>query len=103
MVERFRDELGDWRIVLHSPYGMRVHAPWALAVGARVRERFGVDVNAVASDDGIVLRMPDTGDEPPGRRALRFEPAELAQLVTERRRRLGAVRRRDSASARPAR
>ncbi|MCC2319257.1 ATP-dependent helicase [Cellulomonas chengniuliangii] len=59
VVERFRDELGDWRIVLHSPYGARVHAPWALVVGARLRERFGVDVAALHSDDGIVLRLPD--------------------------------------------
>ncbi|KRE26312.1 ATP-dependent helicase [Agromyces sp. Soil535] len=84
VVERFRDELGDWRIVLHSPYGMRVHAPWALAAGARVQERFGVDANAVASDDGIVLRMPDTSDEPPGAELFAFEPAELAELVTLR-------------------
>ena len=83
VVERFRDELGDWRIVLHSPYGMRVHAPWALAAGARVRERSGVDANAVASDDGIVLRMPDTGDDPPGAELFAFEPTELAQLVTD--------------------
>ena len=62
---------------------MRVHAPWALAAGARVREQSGVDANAVASDDGIVLRMPDTGDEPPGAELFAFEPAELAQLVTE--------------------
>lgn len=84
VIERFRDELGDWRIVLHSPYGMRVHAPWALAAGARVQERFGVDANAVASDDGIILRMPDTSDEPPGAELFAFEPAELSQLVTER-------------------
>lgn len=83
VVERFRDELGDWRIVLHSPYGMRVHAPWALAIGARIQEELGVDANAVASDDGIVLRMPDTGDDPPGAELFTFEPAELAQLVTE--------------------
>jgi ATP-dependent Lhr-like helicase len=84
VIERFRDELGDWRIVLHSPYGMRVHAPWALAAGARVQERFGVDANAVASDDGIVLRMPDTSDDPPGAELFAFEAAELAELVTER-------------------
>jgi len=84
VIERFRDELGDWRIVLHSPYGMRVHAPWALAAGARVQERFGVDANAVASDDGIVLRMPDTSDDPPGAELFAFEPAELAELVTLR-------------------
>ncbi|MCK8610360.1 DEAD/DEAH box helicase [Agromyces sp. C10] len=84
VVERFRDELGDWRIVLHSPYGMRVHAPWALAVDARVQERFGLESHAVASDDGIVLRLPDTADEPPGSELFEFEPAELAQLATER-------------------
>ncbi|HEX6365791.1 MAG TPA: ATP-dependent helicase, partial [Agromyces sp.] len=84
VVERFRDELGDWRIVLHSPYGMRVHAPWALAAGARAQERFGVDANAVASDDGIVLRMPDTSDDPPGAELFEFESAELTELVTSR-------------------
>ncbi|WP_353829032.1 ATP-dependent helicase [Agromyces sp. SYSU T0242] len=84
VVERFRDELGDWRVVLHSPYGMRVHAPWALAVDARVQERLGVESHAVASDDGIVLRIPDTADEPPGSELFEFEPEELAQLATER-------------------
>ncbi|GIG25197.1 ATP-dependent helicase [Cellulomonas denverensis] len=59
VVERFRDELGDWRVVVHSPYGARVHAPWALVVGARLRERFGVDAAAMHADDGIVLRLPD--------------------------------------------
>ena len=59
VVERFRDELGDWRIVLHSPYGAAVHAPWALVIAARMRERYGVDVAAMHADDGIVLRLPD--------------------------------------------
>ncbi|MFL6177863.1 MAG: DEAD/DEAH box helicase, partial [Ornithinibacter sp.] len=54
LVERFRDELGDWRLVVHSPYGVPVHAPWALAINARLRERYGVDGQAMASDDGIV-------------------------------------------------
>ncbi|WP_211658580.1 ATP-dependent helicase [Phytoactinopolyspora halophila] len=62
VVERFRDELGDWRLVVHSPYGGQVHAPWALALDARLRERYGVDVQAVYADDGIVLRIPDTFD-----------------------------------------
>ena len=60
VVERFRDELGDWRVVVHSPFGGQVHAPWALALGARLRERYGVDVQAMHADDGIVLRLPDT-------------------------------------------
>ena len=59
VVERFRDELGDWRVVVHTPFGARVHAPWALALAARLRERYGVDVQAMHADDGIVLRLPD--------------------------------------------
>ncbi|MBD8079241.1 DEAD/DEAH box helicase [Cellulosimicrobium arenosum] len=69
VVERFRDELGDWRVVVHSPYGAKVHAPWALVLAARLRERYGVDAAAMHADDGIVLRLPDTGeswlDDPP--------------------------------------
>ncbi len=59
VIERFRDELGDWQVVIHSPFGSPVHAPWALCVAARMRERFGVDVQASHGDDGIVLRLPD--------------------------------------------
>jgi ATP-dependent helicase Lhr and Lhr-like helicase len=59
LVERFRDELGDWRVCVHSPFGGQVHAPWALALAARFRERHGVDVQAMHGDDGIVLRLPD--------------------------------------------
>ncbi|MBK8732932.1 MAG: ATP-dependent helicase [Actinomycetales bacterium] len=59
VVERFRDELGDWRVIVHSPYGGQVHAPWALAIAARMRERYGLDVQAMHGDDGIVLRLPD--------------------------------------------
>ncbi len=62
VLERFRDELGDWRVVVHSPYGAKVHAPWALVVAGRLRERYGVDVAAMHSDDGIVLRLPDVSD-----------------------------------------
>ncbi|WEO78657.1 DEAD/DEAH box helicase [Cryobacterium sp. SO2] len=83
VVERFRDELGDWRVILHSPFGLTVHAPWALAVGARVRERFGIDGACVASDDGIVVRIPDTETEPPGADLFVFDPDELEQLVTD--------------------
>lgn len=62
VVERFRDELGDWRVVVHSPYGARVHAPWAIVIGARLREKYGVDAATMHSDDGIVLRLPDMLD-----------------------------------------
>ena len=83
VVERFRDELGDWRLVLHSPYGMPVHAPWALAVTARIRDRLGVGGAAMAGDDGIVVRIPDTDAEPPGADLFVFETAELVEIVTE--------------------
>ncbi len=83
VVERFRDELGDWRMVLHSPYGMAVHAPWALAVNSRLRERYGVDGQAMASDDGIVIRIPDSDQDPPGADVVVFEPEEIEQLVTD--------------------
>ncbi|MEU3961873.1 DEAD/DEAH box helicase [Streptomyces buecherae] len=59
VVERFRDELGDWRVVIHSPFGAQVHAPWALALGARLTERYGMDAQVMHADDGIVLRLPD--------------------------------------------
>ena len=63
VVERFRDELGDWRMVVHSPFGAQVNAPWALAIAARFRETRGLEVSAASADDGIVLRLPDTLDE----------------------------------------
>jgi ATP-dependent Lhr-like helicase len=83
VVERFRDELGDWRLVVHSPYGTPVHAPWALAINARLRERYGVDGQAIASDDGIVIRIPDTDAEPPTGEVIAFEPDEIDDLVTQ--------------------
>ena len=82
VVERFHDELGDWRVVLHSPFGMPVHAPWALAVGQRLQQRYGMDGSAMAADDGIVLRVPMMEDEPPGAELFMFDPEELEQIVT---------------------
>jgi ATP-dependent Lhr-like helicase len=82
VLERFRDELGDWRLVLHSPYGAKVHAPWALAIAARLRERYGaMDVQALHTDDGIVIRVPDADDPPPAGIAM-LDPDEVEQLVT---------------------
>jgi ATP-dependent Lhr-like helicase len=82
VVERFHDELGDWRVILHSPFGMPVHAPWALAVGQRLHQRYGMDGSAMAADDGIVLRVPMMEDEPPGAELFLFDPEELEQIVT---------------------
>ncbi|BBX65594.1 ATP-dependent helicase [Mycobacterium saskatchewanense] len=87
LVERFRDELGDWRVILHSPYGLRVHGPLALAVGRRLRERYGIDEKPTASDDGIVVRLPDTfsdagTDAPPGAELFVFDADEMDPLVT---------------------
>ncbi|MGV9799835.1 ATP-dependent helicase [Mycobacterium sp. NPDC003449] len=82
VVERFRDELGDWRVILHSPYGLRVHGPWALAVGRRLRERYGIDEKPTASDDGIIVRLPDTGETPPGAELFVFEAEEIEPVVT---------------------
>ena len=82
VVERFRDELGDWRVILHSPYGLRVHGPLALAVARRLSQRYGIDEKPTASDDGIVVRLPDTGEEPPGAEIFVFDPAEIEPLIT---------------------
>ncbi|MGP4992887.1 ATP-dependent helicase [Glutamicibacter ardleyensis] len=82
VIERFHDELGDWRVMLHSPFGLSVHAPWALAIGARVRERWGLDASAMAADDGIVLRIPAMDDEPPGAELFAFEADEIVDVVT---------------------
>ncbi|TGD86900.1 ATP-dependent helicase [Mycolicibacterium sp. CH28] len=82
VVERFRDELGDWRVILHSPYGLRVHGPLALAVSRRLLERYGIDEKPTASDDGIVVRLPDTEDAPPGAEMFVFDADEIEPLVT---------------------
>jgi Lhr-like helicase len=59
VLERFRDEIGDWRLCVLSPYGGRVHAAWGLAISARIRHRYGLKADAIISDDGIVLHLPD--------------------------------------------
>lgn len=87
LVERFRDELGDWRVILHSPYGLRVHGPLALAVSRRLRDRYGIDEKPTASDDGIVVRLPDTVSESgaesaPGAELFVFDADEIDPIVT---------------------
>ncbi|MFB8089593.1 DEAD/DEAH box helicase [Streptomyces sp. NPDC055992] len=74
LVERFRDELGDWRVVVHSSFGAQVHAPWALALSARLAERYGMDAQVMHADDGIVLRLPDA--DMMGLDLLDFDPAQ---------------------------
>jgi ATP-dependent Lhr-like helicase len=86
LVERFRDELGDWRLVVHSPFGAQVNAPWALAIAARMREKRGVEVSAVSADDGIVLRLPDAVDDSgadvlPTAEDVLLDPDEVEQIV----------------------
>ncbi|HEX6499522.1 MAG TPA: ATP-dependent helicase [Micromonosporaceae bacterium] len=83
VVERFRDELGDWRLAVHCVLGARVNTPWSLAIGQRLRERYGVDAQVMPSDDGIVVRLPDVVDAPPGADLVVFEPDEVNALVEE--------------------
>ncbi|MFC9974968.1 DEAD/DEAH box helicase [Spirillospora sp. NPDC127200] len=82
VVERFRDELGDWRMVVHSPLGARVHAPWALAIAGRLRERYGVDAQAMHADDGIVIRIPDM-DDPPSLDLAVFDAEDVERVVVD--------------------
>jgi len=82
VVERFRDELGDWRVAIHSVFGAQVNQPWALALTARLREAHGLDAQAMHSDDGIVLRLPDTDEPPTGLSAL-FDPDEVESRVRD--------------------
>lgn len=82
VVERCKDELGDWRIMLHSPYGRRVHDPWALAIAERIRERWHVDPAVVASEDGIMARIPDSAGRLPGAELFLFESERLLATVT---------------------
>lgn len=80
VVERVRDELGDWRVCVLTPFGSRIHAPWAMAATARVKAANGGDVETMWSEDGFVLRFPET-DEPPAVEQLLPEPDEAVQLV----------------------
>jgi ATP-dependent Lhr-like helicase len=84
VVERFRDELGDWRIVVLSPFGGRVHAPWSIALEARLAERLGAEVRTIWSDDGFAIRLPEgeVETEPGAIEVLLFpDPEEIEDLV----------------------
>ena len=80
VVERFRDEIGDWRLCVLSPYGGRVHAAWGLALSARIRDEYGLESDAIWSDDGIIVHLPDA-DEPPGAELVLLDPDELEDIV----------------------
>ncbi|MQB01046.1 MAG: DEAD/DEAH box helicase [Actinobacteria bacterium] len=82
VVEKFRDEIGDWRICILSHFGAPVHAPWAQAIEARLNERLGLGVQSIYTDDGIVLRLPETDDIPEGS-ALMFDPEEIEDIVVD--------------------
>jgi ATP-dependent Lhr-like helicase len=80
VVERFRDEIGDWRVCILTPFGGRVHAPWAMALAARLRDALGIDAQSIWSDDGIALHFPDA-DVPPPVADLMLAPDEVEELV----------------------
>ena len=81
--ERFRDELGDWRVCVHCPLGTGVLSPWALAVEHAARERYGMDVQATATNDGMVLRIPDTESEPPSAELIVCDPELIESVVSD--------------------
>ncbi len=80
VVERFRDEIGDWRVCILSPFGVPVHAPWAMAIERRLMERYEIPVETMYTDDGIVLRLPEAADEMP-LADLIIDPDEIDELV----------------------
>ncbi|MEP6658649.1 MAG: DEAD/DEAH box helicase [Acidimicrobiales bacterium] len=80
VVERFRDEIGDWRVCVLTPFGTPVHAPWAMAIEARLMERHGVPVETMWSDDGIVIRLPEALDELPAT-DIAIDPDDIEELV----------------------
>ncbi|MBA3734640.1 MAG: DEAD/DEAH box helicase [Actinobacteria bacterium] len=82
VVERFRDEIGDWRLCILTPFGARIHAPWALALAARLRESLGLEVQSIWSDDGIALHLPDA-DAPPPIEDIMISPEEIEELVVQ--------------------
>ncbi len=80
VIERFRDEIGDWRLCILSPYGGRVHAAWGLALSARIRDELGLESDAIWSDDGIIVHLPDA-EEPPGADLALIDPEEVEDRV----------------------
>jgi ATP-dependent Lhr-like helicase len=88
VLERFRDEIGDWRLCVLSPFGGRVHSAWGLAIAARIRERMGIEADAITSDDGIVLHLPDLDADdaealPSAAELIMLEPEEVEAQITQ--------------------
>jgi ATP-dependent helicase Lhr and Lhr-like helicase len=81
VIERFRDQLGDWRLAVLTPFGARLHAPWALAARARMQERLELEVQMIYTDDGFALRLPEA-DQAPDIQDLLIDPEEIGELVT---------------------
>jgi ATP-dependent Lhr-like helicase len=81
VVERFRDTLGDWRVCVLTPFGARVHAPWAIAVAARLQESTGLEVESMYTDEGFAIRLPDV-EQPPTDNEFFIEPEDVRELVT---------------------
>jgi ATP-dependent Lhr-like helicase len=82
VVERFRDEIGDWRLCVLSPFGGRVHAAWGLAISARLREQLGLESDAIWSDDGIIVHLPDA-ESPPDAELVLIESDEVEELIVQ--------------------
>jgi len=80
IVERFRDEIGDWRICVLTPFGGRVHSAWGMAIASRLREEHGIEADAIYSDDGIAIHLPDS-DEAPDADYVLIEPDEIEELI----------------------
>ncbi|HJQ38400.1 MAG TPA: DEAD/DEAH box helicase [Thermoanaerobaculia bacterium] len=86
VIERVTDELGDWRVCVLSPFGGKIHAPWAMAVAAKVRNELAIDIETMWADDGFIVRFPET-DQPPAAELMLPDPDEVEQLIL---RQLGA-------------
>ncbi|WP_348269238.1 crosslink repair DNA glycosylase YcaQ family protein [Edaphobacter paludis] len=82
VIERVRDELGDWRVCVLTPFGSRIHAPWAMAATAKIRAHGGPAVETMWSEDGFVLRFPET-EEAPAIEPILLAPEEAAELVLQ--------------------
>ncbi|HUQ42477.1 MAG TPA: crosslink repair DNA glycosylase YcaQ family protein, partial [Candidatus Limnocylindrales bacterium] len=83
LIERYVDEVGDWRVCILTPFGGRVHAPWAMAIGAMVRERSDLEVDILWTDDGIVARFPEA-DRPPDPDVVLPDPDTVEAMVIDR-------------------